>query len=87
MLVDPRGSSVSVPTPAAAARPAARSAEDSAAPSAALAAPAGVIGALSALQVPELAASAIARMIADPESAIAAFATIDPDRTARLLAA
>jgi hypothetical protein len=46
-----------------------------------------VIGALSALQVPELAASAIARMIADPESAIAAFATIDPDRTARLLAA
>lgn len=84
MLVDPRGSSLSYPTPATAARPAARPAEGSAAPAAA---PAGVIGALSALQVPELAASAIARMIADPESAIAAFGTIDPDRTARLLAA
>ncbi len=83
MLVESRGSSVSFPTPAATVRPAARPADGSAA----LTAPAEVVGALNALQVPELAASAIARMIADPESAIAAFATLDPDRTARLLAA
>lgn len=44
------------------------------------------LGALSALQVPQMTASVIARTLSDPEAAIGAFGVIDPDRTARLLA-
>ena len=44
------------------------------------------LGTLNALQVPAMTASAIARMISTPESALASLGMLDPNRTARLLA-
>ncbi len=44
------------------------------------------LGTLNALQVPEMTASAIARMLSKPESALASLGMLDPNRAARLLA-
>jgi hypothetical protein len=44
------------------------------------------LGTLKALQVPEMTASAIARMLSKPESALASLGMLDPNRAARLLA-
>ena len=49
--------------------------------------PVETLSALNALQVPEMTASAIARMISTPESALASLGILDPNRAARLLAA
>ena len=85
MIVDSRLPNLPMPL---ASRPAARPVADVApGQSSVPAVPVETLGALNALQVPEMTASAIARMISTPESALASLGMLDPNRAARLLAA
>lgn len=85
MIVDSRLPNLPLPP---ASRPAARPVGDAATgQSPVTAVPVETLGALNALQVPEMTASAIARMISTPESALASLGMLDPNRAARLLAA